>query len=29
VFDQVSCECEATWELVMAEETSYSMPLVG
>jgi hypothetical protein len=28
VFDQVSCECEATWEAVLAEETSYAMPLV-
>jgi len=27
VFEQVSCECEATWELVMDEETSYNMPL--
>ena len=27
VFEQVSCACEATWELVMAEETSYNMPL--
>jgi hypothetical protein len=28
VFDQVSCECEATWELVMDEESTYNMPLV-
>ena len=28
VFGQVSCDCEATWEVVMAEETSYNMPLV-
>ncbi|MFB6234177.1 MAG: archaeosine biosynthesis radical SAM protein RaSEA [Halopenitus sp.] len=28
VFEQVSCECERTWELVMAEETAYNMPLV-
>lgn len=28
VFDQVSCECEATWELVMEHETSYNLPLV-
>ena len=27
VFEQVSCDCEATWELVMDEETAYSMPL--
>ena len=27
VFEQVSCACESTWELVMAEETSYNMPL--
>ena len=27
VFEQVSCACETTWELVMAEETSYNMPL--
>ncbi|MFB6282213.1 MAG: archaeosine biosynthesis radical SAM protein RaSEA [Haloferacaceae archaeon] len=27
VFDQVSCECEAVWETVMAEETGYAMPL--
>ena len=27
VFEQVSCECEATWEYVMDEETSYNMPL--
>jgi hypothetical protein len=24
----VSCECEATWEHVMAEETAYNQPLV-
>ena len=29
VFEQVSCDCEQTWELVLAEETSYNMPLVG
>jgi hypothetical protein len=28
VFDQVSCECEATWDHVMDVETSYNMPLV-
>lgn len=28
VFEQVSCECELTWELVMEEETAYNMPLV-
>jgi hypothetical protein len=27
VFEQVSCECEATWDLVMDEETSYAAPL--
>jgi radical SAM enzyme (TIGR01210 family) len=27
VFGQVSCECEGTWEVVLAEETSYNMPL--
>jgi hypothetical protein len=27
VFEQVSCECEATWELVCEEETAYAMPL--
>jgi radical SAM enzyme (TIGR01210 family) len=27
VFEQVSCECEATWELVCEAETAYSMPL--
>ncbi|MFC6615762.1 archaeosine biosynthesis radical SAM protein RaSEA [Halopenitus salinus] len=27
VFEQVSCACERTWEHVMAEETSYNMPL--
>ncbi|WP_129112878.1 archaeosine biosynthesis radical SAM protein RaSEA [Halegenticoccus tardaugens] len=27
VFEQVSCDCEATWEAVVAEETSYGMPL--
>jgi hypothetical protein len=27
VFSQVSCECELTWETVVAEETSYAMPL--
>ncbi|WP_254840595.1 archaeosine biosynthesis radical SAM protein RaSEA [Natronomonas marina] len=28
VFGEVSCECEATWEYVMAEETAYNQPLV-
>jgi radical SAM enzyme (TIGR01210 family) len=28
VFEQVACECEATWEYVMAEETAYNQPLV-
>jgi radical SAM enzyme (TIGR01210 family) len=28
VFDQVSCECERTWEVVCEREKSYSMPLV-
>ncbi len=27
VFDQVSCECETTWEYVVDAETSYGMPL--
>jgi radical SAM enzyme (TIGR01210 family) len=27
VFEQVSCDCEATWEYVVEEETSYGMPL--
>jgi radical SAM enzyme (TIGR01210 family) len=27
VFDEVSCECEATWDAVMARETSYNLPL--
>ncbi|EJN58517.1 hypothetical protein SAMN04487950_0929 [Halogranum rubrum] len=27
VFEQVSCECEATWEFVMDEEASFSAPL--
>ncbi|MDL5362484.1 archaeosine biosynthesis radical SAM protein RaSEA [Halalkalicoccus sp. NIPERK01] len=27
VFEQVSCECKATWEAVMARETGYNMPL--
>ncbi|MFW5963649.1 MAG: archaeosine biosynthesis radical SAM protein RaSEA [Natronomonas sp.] len=28
VFEEVSCECEATWEYVMGEETTYNQPLV-
>ncbi len=28
VFEQVDCECRATWELVMERETGYNMPLV-
>ena len=28
VFEQVACECETTWEYVMAEETAYNQPLV-
>jgi radical SAM enzyme (TIGR01210 family) len=28
VFEQVSCECERTWEEVCKRERSYSMPLV-
>jgi len=27
VFDQVGCECEATWSAVMERERSYGMPL--
>jgi hypothetical protein len=29
VFEQVSCECEGTWEVVCEEETSYGMPLTN
>ncbi|WP_160134045.1 archaeosine biosynthesis radical SAM protein RaSEA [Halococcus salsus] len=29
VFDQVSCECEATWDVVMERERSYGMPLTN
>jgi uncharacterized Fe-S cluster-containing MiaB family protein len=28
VFEEVSCECEATWEYVIQEETAYNQPLV-
>ncbi|WP_227133400.1 archaeosine biosynthesis radical SAM protein RaSEA [Halorubellus salinus] len=28
VFEQVSCECEATWETVLERETEYNAPLV-
>ncbi|MFC7046922.1 archaeosine biosynthesis radical SAM protein RaSEA [Halobacteriaceae archaeon GCM10025711] len=28
VFDQVACECEATWEAVLERETAYNLPLV-
>ncbi|WP_435359476.1 archaeosine biosynthesis radical SAM protein RaSEA [Haloarchaeobius sp. DFWS5] len=27
VFEQVSCECEASWEAVLEHETTYNMPL--
>ncbi|MFB6171573.1 MAG: archaeosine biosynthesis radical SAM protein RaSEA, partial [Haloarculaceae archaeon] len=27
VFEQVSCECETTWEAVVERETSYGLPL--
>ena len=27
VFEEVTCECEHTWEAVMERETSYSLPL--
>ncbi|MEF8801961.1 MAG: archaeosine biosynthesis radical SAM protein RaSEA [Halolamina sp.] len=27
VFEQVECDCERTWELVLSEEASYNMPL--
>jgi radical SAM enzyme (TIGR01210 family) len=27
VFEQVECECELTWDVVMARETGYSQPL--
>jgi hypothetical protein len=29
VFEQVSCACEGTWEVVCEEETSYGMPLTN
>ncbi len=29
VFQQVSCECETTWKIVMEEETAYNQPLVS
>ncbi|PSQ33606.1 TIGR01210 family radical SAM protein [Halobacteriales archaeon QS_9_70_65] len=28
VFEEVACDCEATWEHVMCEETAYNQPLV-
>jgi radical SAM enzyme (TIGR01210 family) len=28
VFEEVSCECGATWEYVLAHETGYNLPLV-
>lgn len=28
VFDQVSCDCERTWNAVMERETSYGQPLI-
>ena len=28
VFEEVACDCEATWEHVMREETAYNQPLV-
>ncbi|PSP77655.1 TIGR01210 family radical SAM protein [Halobacteriales archaeon QS_4_69_225] len=28
VFEEVACDCEATWEYVMREETAYNQPLV-
>jgi len=28
VFEEVACECEATWAAVMERERSYSLPLV-
>ena len=27
VFEEVSCDCEATWSAVLARETSYNLPL--
>jgi hypothetical protein len=27
VFEQVSCDCEATWRAVLDEETAYATPL--
>jgi hypothetical protein len=29
VFEQVSCDCEGTWQVVCEEETSYGMPLTN
>ena len=29
VFEQVACECEGTWDVVMEQERSYGMPLVA
>ena len=29
VFEQVSCACEGTWQVVCEEETSYGMPLTN
>ena len=27
VFEEVSCACEATWDVVMDRETAYNLPL--
>jgi hypothetical protein len=27
VFEQVSCDCEHTWEVVRERETTYNLPL--
>jgi radical SAM enzyme (TIGR01210 family) len=29
VFEQVSCECERTWDLVIEEESAYNQPLTN
>jgi radical SAM enzyme (TIGR01210 family) len=28
VFEEVGCDCEATWDVVMGRETAYNLPLV-
>ncbi len=29
MFDEVACDCEATWEHVMAHEAGYNLPLAS